>query len=62
MKKQKSLPHYCICCMAFGYESTGRGGFSNDMTTFTSTYHCINVFEIVELRLDPGEAQEVDCN
>lgn len=32
------------------------------MTTFTSTYHCINVFEIVELRLDPGEAQEVDCN
>lgn len=46
----------------FGYEAVGGGQFSKDMTTFTSTYHYINVPGIGELRLDPGEAQEVDCN
>ncbi|HEV2479701.1 MAG TPA: hypothetical protein VGS79_08545 [Puia sp.] len=46
----------------FGYESLGGGRFSDAMTTFTSTYQYINAPGVGELRLDPGEAQEIDCN
>jgi hypothetical protein len=46
----------------FGYESSGGGQFSKDMTIYTSTYQYINVPGAGELRLNPGEAQEVDCD
>ncbi|HET7119213.1 MAG TPA: hypothetical protein VFI29_22150 [Hanamia sp.] len=46
----------------FGYESLGKGEFSNDMTTFVSTYHYISVPGLGEMQLEPGEAQEIDCN
>lgn len=46
----------------FGYESLGGGQFSKDMTTFISTYQYINLPGIGEMRLDPGEEQEVECN
>lgn len=46
----------------FGYESLGGGRFSKDMTTFVSTYQYINVPGVGEMRLDPGEAQEVECD
>ncbi len=46
----------------FGYEALGGGRFSKDMTTFTSTYHYINVPGVGEMQLNPGEAQEVACN
>lgn len=46
----------------FGYESLGGGRFSESMTTFNSTYQYINAPGVGELRLDPGEAQEIDCD
>jgi len=46
----------------FGYESLGSGQFSKDMTTFTTTYQYINVPGLGEEQLNPGEAQEVECN
>lgn len=51
-----------ILWAVFGYEAVGGGQFSKDMTTFRSTYHYINAPGIGEMSLDPGEAQEVECN